>query len=1077
MNDSASSPPGVDAAQLAVDAEHPWLGLASFTEETRAYFYGREEEIAELCRRVQRKLLTVLFGQSGLGKTSILRAGIVPRLRPEGYCPVYVRLDYSPESPAPSEQIKRAIFEATRASGQWTQTGVAESGESLWEFLHHRDDVLRDASGRTLIPLLIFDQFEEIFTLAQSDDFGRQRAAQFLDDLADLVENRAPKALEARMDRDEAAVERFDFTRGDYRILIALREDYLAHLEGLKGIMPSIAQNRMRLARMTGAQALSAVMKPGGRLVSEEVAGSIVRFIAGGAELANAEVEPALLSLICRELNNARIAQRRPEISADLLAGSRDTILSEFYERALADQPHGVRQVIEDNLLTESGYRESLAEERLQKALAVAGAPPGALAVLVNRRLLRIEERLDVRRVELTHDVLCSVVKASRDLRLEREARDAAERKLEAQRERERATRRALVRARQIAAACAVLAVGAAASAVFGYFGMKRAQEAELKAQETRAMAEQARGESEKLIVYLLDDFYLELEPVGRLDIVAGLAKRALDYYHELPPQLRTAETERNRALALVRYGAALRTQNKLDESDKALSEAIGVLQAMRKNGDQSEISAIGLATALTAKARVLDSQNDLGESGRVAALAPDVLAPLMQSASPSVPLRRAYGSVLLYQGYNQMRRSQEDDAVRTMEAAKGAYRSIDNLAVGDLAAAAAYTEASAWQVEALQSLGRVDDARRVGEEAALVAGQVLEKRPGHMPALRSRALISGNLSKTEQDSLNLRKALVLTQSAVRDWQNFLKIDPSNAIAWHNLIANSSDVSQILWKIKGDAEGFEAGRKVLELMRQRPPSAMSAGGAAFISGSMAMGEADLGNRRQAEADLADYRRYLDMATRSLPPDSFSRLAFANFAEFLSHAQLLADENWKVVHDLTEARLTHIEAMKPGDDGQKRTKNVLSLNAHREMALASYRLQAMATAQAEITAAVDLRKIVPPRTLDERRDAMDDQILRAMILAKMGRHTEAQEAIAPALKFHRELQARHHDDLTQRIQLAQALYAKAIAGGGSEAASLKEAAALIDGLPTMMRTLKSTSIIRGDIAEEQGARRK
>ena len=349
MNDMATTSV-TDDTNLSVDALHPWLGLASFTEETRGYFFGREEEVAELCRRVQRKQLTILFGQSGLGKTSILRAGIVPRLRPEGYCPVYVRIDYSPESPVPTEQIKQAIFRATHAAGAWTQPGTAVTGESLWEFLHHRDDVLRDESGKTLIPLLIFDQFEELFTLAQSDDFGRQRAAQFIEDLADLVENRAPKALEEMMDRDESAVERFDFTRSDYRILIALREDYLAHLEGLKGGMPSISQNRMRLARMTGAQALSAVQKPGGKLVSEEVAASIVRFIAGGAELANAEVEPALLSLICRELNNARIAQGRSEISADLLAGSRDTILTDFYERALADQPAGVRQFIEERI-------------------------------------------------------------------------------------------------------------------------------------------------------------------------------------------------------------------------------------------------------------------------------------------------------------------------------------------------------------------------------------------------------------------------------------------------------------------------------------------------------------------------------------------------------------------------------------------------------------------------------------------------------------------------------------------------------------------------------------------------------
>ncbi len=50
-------------------------------------FYGRDEEVAELARRVQRKLLTVLFGQSGLGKTSILRAGLVPRLRGPGILP------------------------------------------------------------------------------------------------------------------------------------------------------------------------------------------------------------------------------------------------------------------------------------------------------------------------------------------------------------------------------------------------------------------------------------------------------------------------------------------------------------------------------------------------------------------------------------------------------------------------------------------------------------------------------------------------------------------------------------------------------------------------------------------------------------------------------------------------------------------------------------------------------------------------------------------------------------------------------------------------------------------------------
>ena len=39
-------------SSLTVDERNPWLGLASFTEDTREYFFGRDEEVAELARRV-----------------------------------------------------------------------------------------------------------------------------------------------------------------------------------------------------------------------------------------------------------------------------------------------------------------------------------------------------------------------------------------------------------------------------------------------------------------------------------------------------------------------------------------------------------------------------------------------------------------------------------------------------------------------------------------------------------------------------------------------------------------------------------------------------------------------------------------------------------------------------------------------------------------------------------------------------------------------------------------------------------------------------------------------------------------
>jgi tetratricopeptide (TPR) repeat protein len=803
---SAEGAPEAGGAAPAVDTQHPWLGLASYTEETRGYFHGREEEVGELGRRVQRKLLTILFGQSGLGKTSILRAGIVPRLRPEGYCPVYVRIDYSPESPPPSEQIKRAIFLATQATGQWTQPGAAVHGESLWEFLHHRDDMLRDADGKTVIPLLIFDQFEEIFTLGQGNDAGRRRATEFIEDLADLVENRLPRALEERLESDDTIPERFDFSRADYRVLIALREDYLAHLEGLKGVMPSITQNRMRLARMNGQQALAAVLKPGGRLVSKEVAESIVRFVAGGAELRNAEVEPSLLSLICRELNNARIAQHRKEISADLLAGSRDTIFNEFYARALADQPPAVRKIIEDDLLTESGFRESLAEERVIKAFAEAGAPADALATLVNRRLLRIEERLDVRRVELTHDVLCSVVRASRDLRLEREARDEAERRLEAQRAREAATRKALKRARQIAASCAVLALAALGSTVFGYQSMKRAQHAEASAQQTRQMAETARGEAEKLMVYLLDDFTRELDPIGRLDIVAGLARRALDYYRELPDELRTPDTERNRALALVRYGAVLRSQGELVAALAPLEEADAVFNRLRAQGDSSEVLVLGLANTLRLRGMILGSQRRFPEAFAAGDAGLALLRPLAEMPDATPAVQRDLGQLLLSYGFNSLRSGQFEQGIENLQEAQRIFSRLGAPEVSDLEVAAAYGSSSVWLAEAFRELGDMTQSQARYEEAYAVATNILDVMPGHATAMHTKGIAAGSLGQLEAQNGRIGRALEFSAEHAALYEAMLKTAPTNAAAWNNLAVAYQAQSGYLWDLGRFAE-------------------------------------------------------------------------------------------------------------------------------------------------------------------------------------------------------------------------------------------------------------------------------
>ncbi len=110
--------------------------------------------------------------------------------------------------------------------------------------------------------------------------------------------------------------------------------------------------------------------------------------------------------------------------------------------------------------------------------------------------------------------------------------------------------------------------------------------------------------------------------------------------------------------------------------------------------------------------------------------------------------------------------------------------------------------------------------------------------------------------------------------------------------------------------------------------------------------------------------------------------------------------------------------------------------------------------------------------MPKLTLQDELDASDELILAAMIAARLERYSEAQQIVEPVLKFHRGLLARGNDDLNQRVQLARALYASALATPGQKRAQLAEAAALLDALPPMMRQLRSTALVRGWIAEEQ-----
>ncbi len=457
---------GATVFRPGANPESPWLGLRSFSEETQQYFFGRSAELQDLLERVLHKPLTVLFGQSGLGKTSLIQAGLIPNLRQAQLLPIRLRLRFEADAPLPGRQMLAALREELQNAGADELAKACEKAGDLWLLLHDPASGFVQPDGTSIVrPVFVFDQFEEIFTLGESRG---NFAEEFRETIAAIVENRMPSAVRALVEADDRLADQIDYQARAAKVLLSLREDYLHLLERWRHQLPAVMDNRMELRPLSGRQAVEVVTEPGrfreGRppIIDSAVAAAIVRFVAGvrpDVPLDEIDAVPPLLSLTCAELNAQRLAAGEETITAEQLEGRTGHILEKFYAESFVDQPDAVRTFVEDRLLSEAGYRQSVtldtAEAELVRSGLARDRAAQAIAGLVERRLLNVEERGAVRRVELTHDVLTPVASASRLQRREREA--AAESSRRQQQRLRRQRRIALVVAVALLAGCAVL--------------------------------------------------------------------------------------------------------------------------------------------------------------------------------------------------------------------------------------------------------------------------------------------------------------------------------------------------------------------------------------------------------------------------------------------------------------------------------------------------------------------------------------------------------------------------------------------------------------------------------------------
>ncbi|MFD3622474.1 hypothetical protein ACFWWT_46510 [Streptomyces sp. NPDC058676] len=329
--------------QESADTAPPYRGLARFERGDRHLFFGRDRMVEELHRLVCDHRFAVLFGASGSGKSSLLRAGLIPALR---------------------EEIARGIRPAVLR----VLTPGARPAETYGHLLTPAEDEPES--------WVVVDQFEEAFTLCRD----REERARFIDLL-----------LAAR------------YPGSRLRVLITVRADFYARCSEHRGLADAVSGAGLLLGPMTADELREAVTKPAqaaGLLVERELAARIVGEVVdqpGGLPM----LSHALLETWRRR--KGRVLTLAAYQAAGGVRGAIAATAEEVYEQLTEDQARTARQLL--LRLVEPGQGTPDTRRPLTRAdLAEWTGPdvPEVVERLARARLLTADED----GVQLAHEAL-----------------------------------------------------------------------------------------------------------------------------------------------------------------------------------------------------------------------------------------------------------------------------------------------------------------------------------------------------------------------------------------------------------------------------------------------------------------------------------------------------------------------------------------------------------------------------------------------------------------------------------------------------------------------------------------------
>ncbi len=359
----------------------PYQGLDAFREDDHEVFFGRQRLVGEMIAQVERGRLLAVVGPSGSGKSSLVRAGIVPALK-GGAVPGSEGWRYAPSlvpGSNPLAKLARALRPDTEEAATWIQERVAAFLQSEG----HLAQLASEPDGRPLV--LIIDQFEEVFTLCDDEDTRRA----FVDNLVGLI--RAPDA--------------------DHRLILTMRIDFEDFVTRLPEFHVDYAEAVVRVTPLTAAELRAAIEGPA-EMVGLKFEGGVV-----DALLQDILGEPAALPLLQFTLLKLWDHRERNRVTWEIyrrLGGGRQALAhsaDELYESLIPEDQVAARRILLRMVRPAEGLEVTsnrIRREVLYRAGEARDRIDRVLERLVEARLVRLTQRATPAddQVEVAHEAL-----------------------------------------------------------------------------------------------------------------------------------------------------------------------------------------------------------------------------------------------------------------------------------------------------------------------------------------------------------------------------------------------------------------------------------------------------------------------------------------------------------------------------------------------------------------------------------------------------------------------------------------------------------------------------------------------